>query len=111
MTRVRDHSAGARTVRRGALGAGARGARHALGVTENQSLRGKGKEATERACHTHTRRQLRSSHFQHYIMFCTETFHLLLFCVTTRARAFVSLHQPDVFLCPYPRYRYCHPGG
>ena len=39
---------GARTVRRGALGACARGARHALGATEIRT-----EEATERVRHTH----------------------------------------------------------
>ena len=53
----------------------------------------------ERATHTHIHRQLRSSHFQHYIMFCTETFRLFVVLCYNSGTCVRVLHGPDVFLC------------
>ena len=71
------------------------------GSQRYQHIRGNGEHATgrEHATHVHTHthiheRQLGSSHFQQYIMCRTETFRLLLCCVATRARAFVSRTDP-----------------
>ena len=87
------------------------------GSQRKQRLRGKVEEATERARATQTHIHGGSSDpASSSNTPCSAQKHsfCLLCCVTTRARAFVSSTDPTssyMFMCPYPRYRYRHPGG
>ena len=72
----------------------------------------------ESAWHTDTHIYTEAARIQplpaiHHVLHRKHSF-CLLCCVATGARAFVSSTDPAssyMFMCPYPRYRYRHPGG
>ena len=77
-----------------------------------------GERERERVAHRHTHIYTEAARIQplpaiHHVLH-RKHFFCLLCCVTTGARAFVSSTDPAssyMFMCPYPRYRYRHPGG